>query len=69
MEDEGEEEEPEVCAKSQMAFDWAHTCLGDGRTPVMTEGQARGLLCQVLFPLLQALSHPYLILVIWFSPS
>ena len=50
-----------------MEFDWACTWLEDGGMPAMAEGQAQGLLCQVLFPLLSALSHPYLILGIWFS--
>ena len=69
VDDEGEEDEPEVCARRQMEIDWACTWLGDGGMPAMAEGQAQGLLCQVLFPLLPASSHPYSILGIWFLPS
>ena len=46
-----------------MEFDWSLTWLGDGRMPALVEGKAKGLLCQVLFPLCPALSLLYLILV------
>ena len=63
VEDEGKGEEPEVCAKEQMEFDWAQTWLGGGRMPGLADGQAQGLICQVFFLLFPALSLSYLILV------
>ena len=45
--DEGETEEPEVCAPEQFEFDWAHTWLEEGGAPILDEDKAQGLLSQV----------------------
>ena len=48
-EDEGETEEPKVCAPKQFEFYWACTWLEEGGAPILGEDKAQGLLFQVFW--------------------
>ena len=66
VEDEGKGEEPEVCAKGQMEFEWACTWVGDGRKPALAEDNAQGLLSEVFW---SSQAYPSLILFWYFVLS
>ena len=46
-EDDGEAEEPKICAPKQFGFDWAHTWLEEGGALIVDEDKAQVLLSQV----------------------